>query len=87
MPTVFIPALLRGLAGGQETAEVEGRTLGEVIAALEARFPGIGAALVEGERVRPGLAVAVDGEIADGWLSLRLGRASEVHFVPSVSGG
>jgi molybdopterin converting factor small subunit len=84
---MFIPALLRGLAGGQERVAVEGRTLGEAILALEARFPGLGAALAEGDHVRPGLAVALDGEIVAGWLSLHLGQDSEVHFVPPVSGG
>lgn len=87
MPTVFIPALLRQQAGGLKHIEVEGASVGALIDALEARFPGIKARLVDGARLVPGMAVVVDGEFNPDGLRARISPGSEVHFVPSVRGG
>ena len=38
--TVRIPTTMRPLSGGSSTVSVEGSTLGEVLAALEAAHPG-----------------------------------------------
>ena len=45
MPTVFIPAQLRSLTGGVLQVEVEGRTVREAVAALDAIYPGVKARL------------------------------------------
>lgn len=81
MATVFIPASLRALAGGADELSVPAATVRELIAALDARFPGMG------ERLRDGVAVAIDGEIIQDALLERIEPESEVHFVPSISGG
>ncbi|GIX46759.1 MAG: hypothetical protein KatS3mg131_0970 [Candidatus Tectimicrobiota bacterium] len=86
MPVVFVPAMLRDLTAGAAQVRVPGRTIREVIEQLEARFPGTRARLLQGEELRPDLAVAVDGELALD-LSDRLGEDSEVHFIPPISGG
>jgi molybdopterin synthase sulfur carrier subunit len=39
--TVRIHAFLRNLTGGQEIVEVQGKTVGECLDDLEAKFPGI----------------------------------------------
>ena len=41
MATVFIPALIRDLTGGQTRVIVPGNSVREVITQLETRFPGI----------------------------------------------
>ena len=87
MVTVHIPAALRPAAGGATQAVVEGSTLGEVIAALEASYPGIAGRLVEGERVRPGMAVFVNGTQAAPQLSTRMPDGAEIYFAPAVAGG
>jgi molybdopterin converting factor small subunit len=87
MPTVWIPSLLRPLTAGRETLEVAGATVGEVVADLDARFPGLRARLCDGDRLKPGITVAVDGQMARAGLAEPVGAASEVHFVPSISGG
>ena len=87
MPMVWIPALLRDLTGGQERVTVPGETVRQVIEHLEARFPGIQSRLLEGDRLRPGLVVVVDGEVSRERLRHRLTETSEVHFVPAISGG
>ncbi len=87
MPVVWIPPLLRELTGGQESARVPGQTVRQVIEHLEKTYPGIRARLCEGDRLRPGLSVVVDGAVSRRGLAHPLDEASEVHFVPAVSGG
>lgn len=87
MAVVWIPALLRDLTGGQERVMVPGETVRQVIENLNGRFPGIRDRLVEGNRLRPGIAVVVDGELSREQLRRRLAETSEVHFVPAISGG
>lgn len=87
MPVVFIPALLRELTGGQQRVEVEGETVRAVIDALDARYPGVRARLIEDDRLLPSLAVVVDGEVRSRRLRQRLNQESEVHFLPAISGG
>ena len=87
MATVQIPSQLTKLTGGLRVVEVPGATLAEVIDALESRFPGARQRLVEGERLRPGLAAAVDNVFAPPGLQHAVGPASEVCFVPALKGG
>ncbi len=84
---VWIPALHRDLTGGQETVQVAGETIGEVIANLDARFPGIAERLTEEGRIRPYISVAVNGEVISRRLGERLEQSSEIHFVPAIGGG
>jgi molybdopterin synthase sulfur carrier subunit len=87
MPTVWIPGLLQDLTGGQERVAVPGLTLSQVIDNLEAAYPGTRARLIEEGRLRPSIAVAVDGEISHRRLRHRLRDDSEIHFLPAISGG
>ena len=81
MSTVFLSAGLRRFAGGLERVEIEAATVRELIDALDRRFPGIGGPL------REGTAVAIDGEIIPEPLLEPIPPGSEVHFLPSISGG
>ncbi len=87
MASVWIPALLRSLTGGQATVSATGTSVLALIDDLETRYPGLHARLVDGDRLRPDLAVVVDGKT--GRLRLRepVAEASEVHFVATISGG
>ncbi|QDU25270.1 ThiS family protein [Anatilimnocola aggregata] len=87
MPTVFIPAQLRGLTSGQAQVEVAATTVAEAIAQLDEQFPGIRARLCQGENLIPGLQVSVDDRFTRQGLSARLQAASEVHFLPVIGGG
>jgi molybdopterin converting factor small subunit len=84
---VFIPTLLRPSAGGAARVEVPGATVRQVIENLDRLYPGIQAKLVEGERLRPNLSVAVDGEVSPMGLMEPVDSDSEVHFVTAISGG
>lgn len=87
MPTVTIPLLLRDLTGGLRRVEVPGETLGELITALEERFPGMAEKLRDGEKVRSGVAFTVDGRLALDGVKTRLDPGSQVGIVPSFGGG
>jgi molybdopterin converting factor small subunit len=87
MPRVFIPPLLRPLTGGVEALDVEAANVRQVVAELEARFPGIGERLCEGDRLKPGLTVAVNGNVSSRGLLEKVAPDREVHFLPSIGGG
>ena len=87
MAVVFIPAQLRGLAGGNEQVEVSGATVRQVVAALESQFPGIQDRLCANGELAPSLQVAVDGVMSTQGLRAKVGEKSEVHFLPAIGGG
>lgn len=87
MPSVWIPPLMRSLSGGRENLDIPGTTIREVLDNLEAECPGIRARLFDGDRVRPGIAIAVDGIIKTKKLGSEVSPDSEIHFVPAISGG
>lgn len=84
---IWIPALHRDLTGGVEIVQVEGDTVGAVVTQLEAIYPGFAARLSEDGKLRPNIAVAVNGEVSHRGLRHRLTEPSEVHFIPALSGG
>ncbi|MBK8138026.1 MAG: MoaD/ThiS family protein [Chloroflexi bacterium] len=87
MATVFIPPLLRDLTGGQNKLSVPGESVRAIIAELDLRFPGIGGRLCAEGRLRPGMSVVVDGVVSRAGLRQPVTDASEVHFLPALSGG
>jgi len=87
MPVVWIPSLMRDLTGGLESVSVSAKTVYEAIRAVENQYPGVMAGLCAGDRLRPGLAVVVDGEVSSRKLRHPLSENSEVHFLPAIGGG
>jgi len=59
----------------------------QVIESLERTWPGIRERLLEQDRLRPNISVAVDGEVTPMGLLETVGPASEVHFVAAIKGG
>jgi molybdopterin converting factor small subunit len=81
MAHVVLPSDFAELTGGLTAFDVEADTVRRLIAQLDARFPGLGAA-VDGR-----MAVAIDGEIhQDAWTS-PLAPDSEVYLIPRIGGG
>ena len=88
MATVWIPSLLRSFTGGVSEVTVPGATLRELIDGLEQRYPGLKTRLLTEEgRVKPNIAVVVDGINSKQGLRQPLSDKSEVHFVPAMAGG
>ena len=88
--TVRIPTQLRSLTGGDGEIELEGATVREVFAALEARYPGIGERLLDEEGgLRRFVNVFVadeDVRFLDG-LDTKIADGETVSVVPAVAGG
>lgn len=84
---VWIPALHRDLTAGVERVVIAGDTVGAVVKELEARYPGIEDRLCEDGKLRPYIAVSVNGEISHRGLRERLPDKSDLHFIPALSGG
>ena len=87
MATVYLPTLLRPLAGGRDSVQVEGKTVRQIIDNLEKEHPGIKERLVENDRLKPNISVAVDNEILPLGLIEPVNPDSEIHFVQAITGG
>jgi molybdopterin synthase sulfur carrier subunit len=87
MATVLLPRSLLALFPGAERRHVlDGRTVGDLLEALDARIPGLRDRLVEpGPRLRPHINVFVAGSPAD--LASPVAADDTVHVIPAVSGG
>jgi molybdopterin converting factor small subunit len=87
MATVLLPrSLLALFPGAERRYDIEGQSVGELLAALDAAVPGMRDRLVEaGPRLRPHINVFVDGSPAD--LATTVTAEARVHVIPAVSGG
>ena len=88
--TVKIPTPLRKLTNGATSVDADGSTIGEVVAALEAAYPGIKERLVdESGDLRHFVNIYLNGEdvrYLDG-LNSAVGDKDELSIVPAVAGG
>jgi len=88
--TVRIPTTLRPLSGGVAQVSVDGATLSEVIAALEAAHPGFADRLLdEAGKLRKFVNVFVaddDVRYLDG-LATPVRDGDTVSIIPAVAGG
>ena len=87
MAIVQIPSLMRDLTAGQVQVTLPGRTLRQVLDALEEAYPGIRDRLCEAGQLKPEVMVSVDGRVARLGLAQPVGEQSEVRFLSVVSGG
>jgi molybdopterin converting factor small subunit len=87
MAQVQLPRSLVALfPGTPRQLEVPGATVADVIAALDARVPGIRNRLLDaGPSIRTHLNIFVAGERAT--LSTTVPAGAVVHVIPAVSGG
>lgn len=87
MATVFIPSMLRPLADSRETLDVGGSTVGELVRNLAAVYPELALRLLDGDRLRSNISVAIDGEVSTLGLLDSVGADAEIHFIPAIAGG
>jgi molybdopterin synthase sulfur carrier subunit len=84
---VYIPGPLRSYTAGVSRVEARGRTLDEVLVALEAAFPGIRFRIVdEQDRIRTHIKIFVNAEqqqVIDGPVT----GTDEIHIICALSGG
>ena len=88
--SVRIPTILRTCTGGAAEVTAEGGTLREVLAKLDAAYPGLaGRILDESGKLRRFVNVYVgeeDVRLADG-LDTQVPQGTQVSVIPAVAGG
>jgi molybdopterin synthase sulfur carrier subunit len=88
--TVRVPTIMRGLTSGVAEVAVEGGTLAQVLAALDAAHPGTGGRVLDdGGRLRRFVNVYVGDEdvrFASG-LDTPTPAGTLVSIIPAVAGG
>lgn len=87
MTAVRIPSPLFSYTDSRGQVEADGRTVGELLAALDRRFPGLRFRVVdEQDRIRPTIVILVSGvRAAD--LAAPVAAADVVQIVAALSGG
>jgi molybdopterin converting factor small subunit len=88
--TIRVPTQLRSLSGGESSVGVDGSTVAEVLAALEAAHPGFNDRLFdEGGKLRRFVNVFVDDEDIRflGGTDAAVAEGTTVSIVPAVAGG
>jgi len=87
--TVRIPTPLRTLTGGADEVSVDGATVGAVIDALEASYPGMKDRLCDDKGVRRFVNIYANDEdirfLND--LDTALEAGNTVQIVPAIAGG
>ena len=78
---------MRSITDGNETVEVSGKNVREIVNNLEKLYPGTKERLVDGHRMKPNISVAVDGEVTPLGILEKVKENSEVHFLPAIGGG
>jgi molybdopterin synthase sulfur carrier subunit len=82
---VLLRAPLADLAGGRQHA-VDGETVRDAIAEVEARFPLVSGWMLDERRaIRPHVNVYVNGQLAEG--DTPVGSADRIHVLPAITGG
>jgi len=85
--TVFIPTPLRSYTGQKGQVDAPGATLGEVLSALDRRYPGLRFRIItEQDTIREHIRIFVNEEQA--WdLSVALRPDDQIHIICALSGG
>ena len=87
MARVSIPSQLHSYTGGERMVDVEGSSLAEIVASLDARFPGLKFRIVdEQDAIRQHVRFFVGNEMASR-LDHRVGPQDVVKIVGALSGG
>jgi molybdopterin converting factor small subunit len=87
MATVHIPAHWREHTNGRATVEVPGRSLGAVVDALAAEYPGMRIVLLEEGALRGEVAVAINSEITENGTLEPVADSDEIFLIPAIAGG
>ena len=86
MTTIFLPSILRDLAGGDDRVSVSGPDVRSLVSELESRYPKLtGRVRDEQGALRPHVKIFINGEVVG--LEDPVEETDEVRILPSISGG
>lgn len=84
---MYIPSPLRSYTGQKSEVEAEGSTVGDVLRALDQRFPGLRFRIItEQDTIREHIRIFVNDEQARD-LSAVLRPEDQIHIICALSGG
>ena len=86
---VRIPAALRTLTGGADEVKASGATVGDIIADLDKRHPGMKDRLLDEKGVRRFINIYVGEEDVrfTGGLKTELKAGDQISIIPAIAGG
>lgn len=86
---VRVPTILRNYTGGLKVVEASGSSLSDMVADLDARYPGIGERLLDEQGLRRFVNVYVNDEDVRflSGLDTALADGDSVTILPAVAGG
>mgnify|MGYP000916722156 FL=1 len=86
---VRIPAALRTLTGGADEVKASGATVGDIIADLDTRHPGMKDRLLDEKGVRRFINIYVGEEDVrfTGGLGTELKAGDQISIIPAIAGG
>jgi molybdopterin synthase sulfur carrier subunit len=84
---VLLSSPLRSYTGGQSQVEADGATVGQLLADLERRYPGIRFRMIsEQDEIREHIRIFINAERAQS-LDAPVQPSDTVHIITSISGG
>jgi molybdopterin converting factor small subunit len=84
---VYVSSHVRSYTAGQTEIEAEGRTLAELMADLDRRYPGLRFRVIdEQDRIRQHMNFFVGGELVRN-LAHPIAPGDDVHILGALSGG
>lgn len=84
---VIIPSSLRSYTKGEAVVEAAGRTVAELVADLDRRYPGLRFRIIdEQEKLRPHVRVSVNASVVSD-LGTPLKDGDELALIQAFSGG
>ena len=87
MAVIWLPNALRHLASDNRTVSVHGPTVKDCLANLSEEYPEVEDALFSGGMLKPGISIAVGGQIVALGLRYPVQENDEIFVVPQFEGG
>jgi molybdopterin converting factor small subunit len=86
---VSVPTILRPLTGGERSVEASGASIAEVVASLDADYPGIGERLLDESGLRRFVNVYLNDEDVRflSGLQTQVADGDTITILPAVAGG
>lgn len=87
MAKVTIPQTMRFYTGDMAVVDVAGSNVRKLIDELESKHPGMKGALMYESKLKPDVAIMLNGEISRLALLQPIAEDDEVVIIPAITGG
>lgn len=87
MANVRIPSVMQSYTNNKDVVTANGTNVRQLIHALDEDYPGLKAALMDEDKLKPDIAVVIDGNISRLGVLQPVSEENEVIFIPAIRGG